>query len=94
MRSTQKLPLPAGAKAPLKTPEQVRAEFDAAGISFAEWARAHKVSRALVWKVLSSPTRNKRGESHRIAVLLGLKSGELGVHPTDLVAPSIKRVMR
>lgn len=65
-------------KTAVKTPAQVREEFAHKGISVAEWARLHKVNRQLVSEILRG-TRTKcvRGQSHRIAVLLGLKDGEL-----------------
>jgi len=63
----------------LKTPEAVRAEFERKGISIAEWARQHSVSRTLVYEILAGSQRRtcRRGQSHRIAVLLGIKAGEL-----------------
>lgn len=62
----------------LKTAEQVKAEFAQRGISVAQWARVHKVHRQLVYEILRCKYRQcSRGDSHRIAVLLGLKAGEL-----------------
>jgi gp16 family phage-associated protein len=71
-----------------KTPGQVRAEFDRKGVSIAQWARAHGVSRSLVYELLSGNPRRKcvRGASHRVAVLLGLKSGELVDDPSAVNA--------
>lgn len=60
-----------------KTPDQVRAEFRRRGESFAQWARKHGVSRQLVTAVLSGQRKCYRGESHRVAVLLGIKEGEI-----------------
>jgi gp16 family phage-associated protein len=64
----------------LKKPEDVRADFDRKGISIAAWARQHGVNRTLVYEILAgSPRRScRRGQSHRVAVLLGLKDGVLG----------------
>lgn len=59
------------------TPEQARAGFVRRGESQAEWARKHNVSRALLCDILSGRRRCLRGESHRIAVLLGIKRGEI-----------------
>ncbi|MCL6619952.1 MAG: DNA-binding protein [Thermomonas hydrothermalis] len=61
--------------APLRTPEQVRAEFDARGQSLRAWARAHRLSPAIVYGVLTGAKKGRRGEAHRAAVLLGLKRG-------------------
>lgn len=62
---------------PTKTPAQVRAEFREAGISVAEWARVHKFSRQAVFDALRGKSSGVRGESHRVAVALGLKVGVL-----------------
>lgn len=63
----------------LKLRAQVRADFKRKGISIAAWARDHNVSRSLVYAVLSdsTPRACAFGMSHRVAVLLGLKDGEL-----------------
>lgn len=61
----------------LRTPKQVRAEFDRKGLSIAGWARDHGVSRSLVYEILAGRKKCKRGQSHKVAVLLGLKRGEI-----------------
>src|SRR5574337_2100334 len=60
-----------------RTPEQARAEFERRGVSIAAWARDHGVSRSLVYEILAGRKKCHRGDSHRIAVLLGLKDGTL-----------------
>lgn len=60
-----------------KTPSQVRAEFDHKGISLAGWARDNGFGRSLVYAVVSGHKKCKRGQSHKIAVLLGMKVGEI-----------------
>ena len=57
--------------------EQVRAEFRRRGQSFAEWARERGFSRQLVSAVVAGHRKCLRGDSHRIAVLLGIKEGEI-----------------
>lgn len=64
----------------LKTPKQARAEFDRLGVSIASWAREHRVSRSLVYEILAGRKKCKRGASHRVAVLLGMKAGEIVAH--------------
>lgn len=59
----------------LKTAEQVRQEFAARGESVVDWAMAHGVKPAAVYHLLNGFTKGGRGESHRAAVLLGLKHG-------------------
>ena len=65
--------------ATLKTVEQVRADFDFRGESISGWARKHKFNPTLVYDIVNGNPRRKcrRGQAHRIAVLLGLKHGEL-----------------
>ena len=59
-----------------KTPEQVREQFVRDGRSISEWAREHGYSRRLVVYVLCGG-RARRGESHDIAVALGIKKGRM-----------------
>ncbi|MBI3043578.1 MAG: DNA-binding protein [Betaproteobacteria bacterium] len=60
-----------------RSAEDVRREFERKGTSIAEWAREHGVSSQLVSGVLSGRIRGRIGRSHRIAVLLGMKDGEI-----------------
>ncbi|MDZ7862652.1 DNA-binding protein [Acidovorax sp.] len=65
---------------PLKTRQQVRDEFAHQGLSFSAWAKQRSYSAALVCAILNDdqakPARKcLRGESHNIAVDLGLKVG-------------------
>ena len=61
----------------MRTPEEVKEEFRRRGVSINAWARSKHVSAALVHQVLSGKKRCLRGQSHNIAVLLGLKEGVL-----------------
>lgn len=61
----------------LKTPQEVRAEFERVGRSYADFAREHKVNASLLAAVASGKRKCLRGQSHKIAVLLGLKDGEI-----------------
>ncbi|MBE2242465.1 MAG: DNA-binding protein [Burkholderiaceae bacterium] len=61
----------------IKTPPQVRAEFARKGISISSWAKQHGFSRQAAHAVLSGRLQCRYGASHRIAVLLGLKEGEI-----------------
>ncbi|MDR1349793.1 MAG: DNA-binding protein [Zoogloeaceae bacterium] len=61
----------------LSTPAEVRARFIHQGLSQAEWARKHGVSKVLLCNILHGKRKCLREESHRIAVLLGLKDGEI-----------------
>jgi len=55
--------------------KNVRSIFVESGISIAEWARAEGFSTALVYQVIEGKRQCVRGQSHRIAVALGLKEG-------------------
>ena len=59
---------------PIKTPDQVKIDFDNAGKTFAEWAISNGFEPQDVYKVLNGQAKAKRGKGHRIAVLLGLKA--------------------
>lgn len=61
--------------------EKVRAEFFISGQSVADWARANHCRQELVYAVLSGRSKATRGESHRIAVKLGLKANRSNVAP-------------
>lgn len=62
-----------------RTPEEARAWLGYQGISIAEWSREHGFSASLVWSILDGRKRCLRGQSHNIAVALGMKEGI----PTD-----------
>lgn len=62
----------------LRTVEEVREqEFVRKGQSYTDWARRHKVSRHLLAQILKGGRPCRRGQSHKIAVLLGIKHGEI-----------------
>lgn len=67
---------------PSEALDTVKKQFFDQGITVVEWARAHEFDVHLVYGVLSGRTKARRGESHRIAVALGLKpaaSSGLGI---------------
>lgn len=70
-----------------KTADQVRAEFNRLGVSMAAWARQHQVGRSLLYEVLAGRKKCKRGDSHKIAVLLGLKTGSIVERPDAVNVP-------
>lgn len=71
----------------LRTPEEVRAEFQRKGVSIASWATANNLNVNMVFEVLSGRKKGIRGQAHKIAVLLGLKEGE--VIPPSQVATTM-----
>lgn len=58
----------------VRTPEEVYAEFVANGINISEWSKEHGFSRYTVHDLLRGKRIGRRGESHKVAVALGLKS--------------------
>lgn len=58
-----------------KTIEEVRREFATTGNSIAEWSRKNHFNANLVYAVLSGKRRAIRGQTHDIAVSLGIKEG-------------------
>lgn len=63
--------------AKLQDPARAKAIFETSGWSVAEWARLQGFSTGLVYQVLEGRRKCLRGQSHRIAVALGLKAGEM-----------------
>lgn len=61
----------------LRTIGEVRREFNDSGVSVSAWARANNFSVPLVYGVLSGKRPGTRGQSHNIAVALGLKAGRI-----------------
>ena len=59
------------------TAEQVKALFRRQGITFTHWARENGYPRSEVYRVLNGQTKANYGQSHEIAVKLGLKSGNV-----------------
>lgn len=58
------------------TVDQVRERFHEEGRSFAEFARENGFSERLVYSVLKGRGKGLRGQSHNIAVALGIKQGQ------------------
>lgn len=60
--------------APRTLPE-VRDWFFQEGLPVTEWARQHGFRPEAIYSLLAGRTRGSRGQAHRAAVALGLKSG-------------------
>lgn len=61
----------------LRTPQEIRAEWLRKGLTQNGWARKHGFNLATVSQVLNGLNTGSRGSGHRIAVMLGLKDGEI-----------------
>lgn len=64
----------------MKTPDKIKQEFAERGLSIRGWAKERGYSQALVYQLLSGNRKALRGESHKIAVELGLKEGKSGCY--------------
>jgi len=73
---------------PLIALSDVRQAFVDAGVSVSAWADHHGFRRGSVYAVLGGRSKGRRGEAHRIAVALGLKSLPTAVRLASLRAVS------
>jgi gp16 family phage-associated protein len=55
---------------------RARENFAARGESIAEWARINGFNLQVVYRLLSGKSKALRGQSHHIAVRLGIKTDE------------------
>ncbi|MEO8343377.1 MAG: hypothetical protein ABI536_06115 [Gallionella sp.] len=62
---------------PLKTREDVLVDFANKGISIRSWAIANGLEPGTVHSLLKGRLSGRIGESHKAAVLLGIKDGEI-----------------
>ncbi len=72
----------------LRTADQARAELKAKGISITQWAIANRFSPNLVFEVLGGRKKCVRGQTHEIAIKLGLKAGEICKDPATALEHS------
>ena len=61
----------------MKTMPEVKEEFRRKGITVTAWARLNGFGVASVHRVMSGKSKCYRGKAHKIAVMLGLKDGEI-----------------
>ena len=62
---------------PTRTAKEIREELARKGLTIADLARKHSLNIVTVYSLLNGRLSGTRGESHRAAVILGLKEGEL-----------------
>lgn len=65
----------------LRTSEEVRALFNENGVSISDWARERGFSVVLTRMVIAGKRKCLRGQSHQIAVALGMKLEKLSSLP-------------
>jgi gp16 family phage-associated protein len=61
----------------LKSREEVMEDFARKGISISKWAKEHGLPPSVVYGVLKDRRKARIGVSHKAAVLLGIKHGEV-----------------
>lgn len=60
----------------MRTPDEIRAQFERERLTVSEWARQHNFPPALVLQVLNNQVKGKWGLSREIAIKLGLIKNE------------------
>lgn len=68
----------------IRTPAQAKAWLDQQGKSVQQFARENNVDPATTYQVLAGRKKGRRGEAHKVAVLLGIKVGTI---PSQESAP-------
>lgn len=61
----------------LKTAEEAKSEIKKNGLTIAKWAMKNGLPPSVVYAVLKGSLQGNYGDSHRAAVLLGMKHGEI-----------------
>jgi gp16 family phage-associated protein len=56
------------------TPEQIKARFRSRGMTYSDWARKNGYAPKKVIRLLNGYEKGHYGQSHEIAVKLGLKA--------------------
>lgn len=72
-----------------RTPQEARADLSRKGISISQWAASNGFSGPLVFEVLNGKRKCIRGQSHNIAVALGLKEGEICHNAADALSRAV-----
>lgn len=64
----------------IRTAAQAKAWLEQQGKSVQEFARENSIDPATTYQVLAGRKKGRRGEAHKVAVLLGMK---IGIIPAD-----------
>lgn len=63
--------------------KEARDRLRRAGLTVRSWASMHGVHENTVHEVLSGRQKGDYGAAHRVAVLLGLKDGDVNIEPLE-----------
>ncbi|MBX8493766.1 DNA-binding protein [Pseudomonas cichorii] len=69
----------------IRTAAQAKAWLEQQGKSVQEFARENDIDPATTYQVLAGRKKGRRGEAHKVAVLLGMK---IGVIPSNSSNPA------
>lgn len=61
----------------VRTLQEAREDLERKGLSVRKWASMHDLSPTMVRGILAGKINYRIGKSHRAAVLLGIKVGEI-----------------
>ncbi|AHF67942.1 MULTISPECIES: DNA-binding protein [Pseudomonas] len=67
----------------IRTAAQAKAWLEQQGKSVQEFARENDIDPATTYQVLAGRKKGRRGEAHKVAVLLGMKIGVIPSHSSD-----------
>ncbi|MEB0040123.1 MULTISPECIES: DNA-binding protein [unclassified Pseudomonas] len=65
----------------IRTAAQAKAWLEQQGKTVQDFARDHGVDPSTTYQILSGHKKGRRGESHKVAVLLGMKIGVISPDP-------------
>lgn len=65
----------------IRTAAQAKAWLEHQGKSVQEFARENSIDPATTYQVLAGRKKGRRGEAHKVAVLLGMKDGIIPSEP-------------
>ncbi|SHM63665.1 phage-associated protein, BcepMu gp16 family [Pseudomonas asturiensis] len=68
----------------IRTAAQAKAWLEQQGKSVQEFARENSIDPATTYQILAGRKKGKRGEAHKVAVLLGMK---IGIIPSGDAGP-------
>lgn len=72
----------------IRTAAQAKAWLDEQGKSVQQFARENNVDAATTYQVLAGRKKGRRGEAHKVAVLLGMKVGVISA-PENAQDPGV-----
>ncbi len=67
-----------------RNPNEVKAWLERHGVTIHEWAHSHGFAPGVVYALLRGRSRGLRGESHQVAVALGMKLAPAPFEPSPL----------